>query len=82
MTRALSRRQARRQALILLFQSDLTGRPLGELYEGDIDEYARETAQGVLAAAAALDAEILRDAYAVAATPDGPVPLPLRADSG
>ena len=54
----VSRRQARRQALILLFQSDLTGRPLGELYDGDIDDYARQTAEAVLARAEDLDRRI------------------------
>ena len=53
-----SRRQARRTAFILLYQSDLTGKPLASLYEGDIDPYACETAEAVLAQAAELDARI------------------------
>lgn len=53
-----SRRQARRQAFVLLYQSDLTGRPLASLYEGDIDAYACDTATAVLDRAAELDARI------------------------
>ncbi len=52
------RRAARRQAFVLLYQSDLTGKPLASLYEGDIDRYACETAEAVLARAAELDARI------------------------
>jgi hypothetical protein len=37
---------------------------------------------GVQAAAAALDARSLRNAFAVAATPDGPVKLPLVEEDG
>ena len=55
---ATSRRQARRQAFVLLYQSDLTGRPLASLYEGEIDEYACDIATGVLARADELDARI------------------------
>ena len=55
---ATSRRQARRQAFVLLYQSDLTGRPLASLYEGDIDAYACDTATAVLARADELDARI------------------------
>ena len=53
-----SRRQARRTAFILLYQSDLTGKPLASLYEGDIDPYACETAEAVLARSGELDARI------------------------
>ncbi|MEX2212257.1 MAG: transcription antitermination factor NusB [Gaiellaceae bacterium] len=49
------RRAARRTALFLLFQWDLTGQPLGSLYEGEIDDYARELAEGVSARAEELD---------------------------
>ena len=55
---ATSRRQARRQAFVLLYQSDVTSRPLASLYEGEVDSYARDVAEGVLAAADALDARI------------------------
>ena len=58
MTTSQSRRQARRTAFILLYQSDLTGKPLASLYEGDIDPYACETAEAVLARAVELDARI------------------------
>lgn len=49
------RRAARRTAFFLLYQWDLTGRPLGSLYEGDVDPYARELAEGVAARAEELD---------------------------
>jgi transcription antitermination protein NusB len=52
------RRAARRTAFFLLYQWDLTGRPLGSLYEGEVDPYARELAEGVAARAEELDAMI------------------------
>ncbi len=52
------RRPARRTALFLLYQWDVTGQPLGELYEGDIDEFARETAERVVSDAEELDRRI------------------------
>lgn len=52
------RRQARRTALFLLYQWDLTGQPLGTLFEGEVDQYAREVAEGVAEHAAELDARI------------------------
>jgi transcription antitermination protein NusB len=55
---ALSRREARRAAVFLLYQSDVTGRPLGALYEGEVDEYARSVAESVGASSEALDARI------------------------
>ena len=55
---ALSRREARRAAVFLLYQSDVTGRPLGALYEGEVDEYARSVAESVAASSDALDARI------------------------
>ncbi len=54
----LSRRAARRTALFLLYQWDLTGQPLGASYEGEIDEFARTLADAVAAHAADLDARI------------------------
>ena len=54
----LSRREARRAAVFLLYQSDVTGRPLGALYEGEVDEYARSVAESVAASADTLDARI------------------------
>jgi N utilization substance protein B len=55
---ALSRRQARRTAFILLYQWDLTGQPLASLYEGEVDEFARETAEAVVDRAEELDRQI------------------------
>jgi N utilization substance protein B len=52
------RRAARRTALFLLYQWDVTGQPLTSLYEGDVDEFARETASAVAAKAAELDRRI------------------------
>ena len=50
------RRAARRTAFFLLYQWDVTAQPLGSLYEGAVDPYAREVAEGVAAHAAELDA--------------------------
>jgi N utilization substance protein B len=58
----MSRRAARRTALVLLYQWDLTGRPLASLYEGEIDEWARRTAEAVAREAPALDARITQAA--------------------
>jgi transcription antitermination protein NusB len=55
---SLSRRAARRTALFLLYQWDVTGQPLASLYEGEVDRYARDTAEAVEAEAEALDAKI------------------------
>jgi N utilization substance protein B len=54
----MSRRAARRTAFFLLYQWDLTGRPLASLYEGEVDEWARRTAESVAREAPALDARI------------------------
>ncbi|MBD0329455.1 MAG: transcription antitermination factor NusB [Thermoleophilia bacterium] len=59
---SLGRRAARRTALFLLYQWDVTGRPLGELYEGEIDRFALETAERVLANVDRLDATITASA--------------------
>jgi N utilization substance protein B len=56
------RRAARRTALVLLYQWDVTGQPLASLYEGDVDEYARELAEAVVAEAPALDEKITASA--------------------
>ena len=53
-----SRRAARRTALFLLYQWDLTGQPLASLYEGDVDQFARELAEAVAGRAEDLDARI------------------------
>lgn len=52
------RRAARRTALFLLYQWDLTRQPLASLYEGDVDPYARDLAEAVIAHAEQLDARI------------------------
>jgi N utilization substance protein B len=52
------RRGARRSALELLYQWDLTGQPLGSLFEGDPDPFALETAQAVAERASSLDERI------------------------
>ena len=54
----MSRREARRAALFMLFQWDVTGKPLGSTYEGEVDEFARETAEAVAERAADLDRRI------------------------
>ena len=58
MTRALSRRQARRQALMLLYQWDLGGAEIGSQYSGEIDAWARELAEAVAVRAPELDERI------------------------
>ena len=52
------RREARRQALTLLYQWDVTGQPLASLYEGEIDPFADDLAREVAARASELDARI------------------------
>jgi N utilization substance protein B len=54
----ISRREARRAAIFMLFQSDVTGRPLGSLYEGEVDPYTLQLADAVTERAAALDERI------------------------
>jgi len=54
----ISRREARRAAVFMLFQWDVTGRPLGSLYEGEVDDYTRQLADAVTERAAVLDARI------------------------
>ena len=58
MSAAISRREARRAAVFILFQSDVTGQPLGSLYDGDVDAYTERLAQAVSAHAEELDARI------------------------
>jgi N utilization substance protein B len=52
------RHAARRTALFLLYQWDVTGEPLASLYEGEIDPFARELAEAVIGRAAELDGQI------------------------
>ena len=54
----ISRRQARRQALFLLYQWDLSGQPIGSQYAGEIDPWARTVADEVAERAGELDARI------------------------
>ena len=55
---SLSRRAARRTALFLLYQWDLTGQPLAANYEGEVDEFARGLAEAVAGRAEELDTRI------------------------
>jgi len=55
---ARGRRAARRTALFLLYQWDVTGQPLASLYEGSVDEYARDLAEAIVAGAPELDMRI------------------------
>ncbi len=52
------RRAARRTALFLLYQWDLTGQPLASLYEGTPDEFAASLADAVAERAEELDVRI------------------------
>jgi len=58
------RRTSRRTALFLLYQWDITGQPLASLYEGEVDPFARETAESVAAEAADYDRRITEAAEA------------------
>jgi N utilization substance protein B len=53
-----SRKAARRDALFVLYQWDVTGQPLASLHEGDLDPYAQELSDGVVAESSELDARI------------------------
>ena len=59
---AVGRREARRTAFVLLYQWDLTRQPLGSLYEGDVDPYARQLAEAVAQRASELDRRITESA--------------------
>jgi transcription antitermination protein NusB len=52
------RRDARRQALFLLYQWDLTGQELASLFEGEPDPFARSLAEAVAERAESLDLRI------------------------
>jgi N utilization substance protein B len=54
----VSRKSARRDALFVLYQWDVTGTPLASLHEGELDPYAHELVDGVSGEAAELDARI------------------------
>lgn len=53
-----SRKEARRQALFLLYQWDLTGQELASLFEGEPDPFARALAQSVSERVDSLDRRI------------------------
>ena len=42
----------------MLFQWDVTGKPLGSTYEGEVDEFARQTAEAVADRSEQLDRRI------------------------
>jgi len=52
------RRAARRTALVLLYQWDVTGQELASLFEGEIDPYARMVAEVVIERHEELDRRI------------------------
>jgi transcription antitermination protein NusB len=52
------RRAARRTALFVLYQWDVTGQPLASLYEGEVDPFARDTAEAVVVEVEELDRRI------------------------
>lgn len=54
----VSRREARRAAVFVLYQWDLTETPLGSLHEGEVDAYTLAIAEAVAAHAPELDAKI------------------------
>lgn len=54
----MSRKSARRDALFVLYQWDVTGTPLASLHEGALDPYAQELVDGVSTEAVELDARI------------------------
>jgi transcription antitermination protein NusB len=58
MTKPIGRRHARRQALFLLYQWDLTEQPLASLFDGEPDEFAVALAESVAARAPVLDERI------------------------
>ncbi len=54
----ISRRSARRQALFLVYQWDLSASEIGSQYGGEIDPWALELAEQTVARAAELDSRI------------------------
>jgi len=55
---AVSRREARRAAVFVLYQWDVTSTPIGSLYEGEVDEYTRRIVDAVAARTPELDERI------------------------
>ena len=68
---AVGRREARRSALTLLYQWDVTEQAPGELYEGEIGEYARDVTAAVVRDVAELDGRITRRPRSPAGRPTG-----------
>jgi N utilization substance protein B len=56
------RTEQRRAAVVALYQSDVTGRPAGDLVERDASAFTRELVEGVEAARESLDDSIARHA--------------------
>ena len=54
----ISRRQARRQALVLVYQWDVSGAGIGSQYASELDPWARGLAEETVAHAGELDARI------------------------
>lgn len=54
----VSRREARRAAVFVLYQWDVTSSPLGSLFEGEVDAYTQTIADRVAAHVEELDATI------------------------
>jgi N utilization substance protein B len=54
----VSRREARRSALTILYQWDVTEQEPGRLFEGEIDDYAQSVTAAVVRDAAELDRRI------------------------
>jgi N utilization substance protein B len=52
------RRAARRTALVLLYQWDVTGQQLASLYDGEIDPFSQELAEAVVLEHEQLDGRI------------------------
>jgi N utilization substance protein B len=52
------RRAARRTALVLLYQWDVTGQEFASLYEGDVDDFSRDLAEAVIERHEELDRRI------------------------
>jgi len=52
------RRAARRTALVILYQWDVTGQELASLYEGDVDDFSRDLAESVIERHEELDRRI------------------------
>ena len=75
------RRAGRRTALFLLYQWDVTGQPLASLYEGEVDEFARETAEAVAEQAPKLDERITAVAPFNFGGPQPETKFPLRKDA-